>query len=147
VAAPPQALTPDPGIYAIGFHLPQRTVMQVGALGRWDFPSGSYIYVGSAWGPGGLSARIRRHWRTEKTLRWHIDYLRAYASPVALWLAPGSHDECGWAQHLLALPDARVVVPGFGASDCPCQSHMAYVGTAPLHKLSFPGGRRLSWKG
>lgn len=140
MAAPHQTLTPDPGIYALGLRLPQLTTVHVGALGRWEFPAGSYIYVGSAWGPGGLAARIRRHLRERKTLRWHVDYLRAYASPVALWLAPGCHNECGWGQHLLALPDARVVAPGFGASDCTCQSHMAYVGTRPLTALSFPEG-------
>jgi Uri superfamily endonuclease len=78
--------------------------------------------------------------RAGKSLRWHIDYLRHYAFPVALWLAPDYHDECGWAQYLLALPEAQVIVPGFGASDCACQSHMAYVRAPLLTKIRFPEG-------
>jgi len=36
-----------------------------------------YAYGGSAYGPGGLRARIRRHLRAEKPLRWHVDRLIA----------------------------------------------------------------------
>ena len=39
-------------------------------------PRGTYLYVGSAKGPGGLRARIKRHLRRHgKRLFWHIDYL------------------------------------------------------------------------
>ncbi|MEB3764646.1 MAG: GIY-YIG nuclease family protein [Desulfurococcales archaeon] len=39
-------------------------------------PDTLLIYVGSAMGPGGLRARIRRHLtRSGKKLYWHIDYL------------------------------------------------------------------------
>lgn len=42
---------------------------------RWRLPRASYLYVGSAGGPGGLAARISRHLRRDKKPFWHIDYL------------------------------------------------------------------------
>jgi Uri superfamily endonuclease len=101
-----------------------------------------YVYVGSAWGPGGLAARVRRHIQGGKTRRWHIDYLRQWAHPVALWLAPNEHVECTWVGHLLGLPGARVIVPRFGASDCRCAAHLIYFDTVPFDSIVLPGA---SW--
>jgi Uri superfamily endonuclease len=36
---------------------------------------GRYIYAGSAYGPGGLKARVSRHMRRAKRSQWHIDQL------------------------------------------------------------------------
>jgi Uri superfamily endonuclease len=47
--------------------------LRVGALGEFDFPAGQYLYTGSA--RRNLEARIARHLRRDKPLRWHIDYL------------------------------------------------------------------------
>ncbi len=87
--------------------------LRVGALGAWTFPEGTYLYVGSAWGPGGLRARVGRHLRGSAALRWHIDYLRAASDPVAVWLAVGLRVECTWAQALAEDPAAEIVVPAF----------------------------------
>jgi Uri superfamily endonuclease len=93
-------------------------------LGTWNFPARLYLYVSSAWGPGGLAARVGRHIRGSAAPRWHIDDLRFHARPVAVWLAKDVKVECAWAQSLLRIPDARVIAPGFGASDCTCVSHL-----------------------
>ncbi|MGC9523845.1 MAG: GIY-YIG nuclease family protein, partial [Anaerolineae bacterium] len=69
----------------------------VGALGTWRFPEGTYLYVGSAWGPGGLRARLSRHLRGSPKVRWHVDYLRAHADPIAVWMASDARVECAWA--------------------------------------------------
>ena len=53
--------------------------LTVGRLGTFLFPVGRYIYTGSA--KRSIEARIARHLRKKKTLRWHIDYL--LASPKA----------------------------------------------------------------
>lgn len=42
------------------------------------FPSavltpGTFLYAGSAYGPGGIAARVRRHTRRNKVRHWHID--------------------------------------------------------------------------
>ncbi|ELK52825.1 hypothetical protein D320_13259, partial [Haloferax sp. BAB-2207] len=49
------------GTYALVFDAPEATV-EVGALGEHRFPAGAYVYVGSAFGTGGLR-RVRRHRR------------------------------------------------------------------------------------
>ncbi|MFQ6101407.1 MAG: DUF123 domain-containing protein [Anaerolineae bacterium] len=112
--------------------LPRPTTVGVGRLGRFQFPAGWYAYAGSARGPGGLAARISRHLRSSKLLHWHIDYLRAYAHPVAAWYAVGTQKrECAWAQALSGLPGASISMPRFGASDCRCPTHLVYFATPP----------------
>ena len=41
----------------------------IGKLGVLHLLPGIYVYVGSAFGPGGIAARVGRHARCEKTLR------------------------------------------------------------------------------
>ena len=54
-------------------------------IGRWReialYP-GFYLYVGSAFGPGGVRARVSRHYRKTKQHHWHIDYLREFLIPI-----------------------------------------------------------------
>ncbi len=138
MAAADQGLTSAPGLYALALYLPQSMEIAIGALGVYLFPAGSCIYVGSAWGPGGLAARLRRHLRGDGKRHWHIDYLRAHADPRAVWWAEETRDECGWAERLLAYPRAGVVVPRFGASDCSCPAHLAYVGDSLPAADLFP---------
>jgi hypothetical protein len=72
-------LPSQPGTYALLLEATTIQDVQIGKLGVLHMLPGIYVYVGSALGPGGLAARIERHARQEKTLRWHIDYLRAAA--------------------------------------------------------------------
>lgn len=124
---------PDqPGTYVLVLRLARPATIGVGRLGRFSFPVGCYAYAGSARGPGGLSARVSRHLRSPKTLHWHVDYLRAHASPVEVWYTVGrQRRECAWARALLDLPGAAVPVPRFGASDCRCPAHMIYFADLP----------------
>jgi Uri superfamily endonuclease len=121
------------GTYAIALRVGAESQIRVGALGLWRFPSGVYLYVGSAWGPGGLRARVRRHLAGSGTQRWHIDYLRQHAAPLGAWLAPNARVECMWASWLadptnLGLGPTTLIVPRFGASDCTCPAHLCYLG-------------------
>lgn len=127
------------GTYALGLRLQAPRQITVGALGIQTFAAGTYVYVGSAWGPGGLQARVGRHLRGSTKLRWHIDYLRAHAPPLALWLAPGVHLECVWARWLAACPEVQVTVPHFGASDCACKAHLFYLENYAPSTLALPG--------
>jgi Uri superfamily endonuclease len=104
----------------------------------WTLPTGLYFYVGSAWGPGGLAARVNRHLRGGAVRRWHIDYVREWMQPVAIGLAPREHCECAWVQHLLDFQDARVIVPRFGASDCRCAAHLLYFGARSPETICLP---------
>jgi Uri superfamily endonuclease len=98
-----------------------------GRLGVIALEPGTYAYVGSAHGPGGLRARVLRHLRRDKPLRWHIDYL-TIALPVAhVVVATGDERfECAWVRRLLAEPGACAAVSGFGSSDCreKCPAHL-----------------------
>ena len=107
--------------------LPVTKVVSVGRLGTHHFPAGHYLYAGSALGPGGLAARLGRHTRQEKKKHWHIDYLRPFAQIEGVWLqVTGEQAECQWATAARRMPDAHVLVPRFGASDCRCPAHLTY---------------------
>ena len=114
--------------------------VQVGKRGRLMVRPGFYVYAGSAFGPGGLGARVARHCRKHKRLRWHIDYLRAAAAPDEVWytLDPVSI-ECRWAEAFRRMPRSSMPMQGFGASDCSCRTHLFYFRRRP----SRPRFRRL----
>ncbi len=96
----------------------------IGRFGEFDFPAGRYIYTGSA--RRNCDARIARHLRQEKTLRWHIDYLLAAPGVAIAGVRRYVEDECVINR---ATP-GDVPVPGFGASDCRagCGSHLKFLG-------------------
>ena len=120
------------GTYALILNLERDDNLAVGRLGRFALPAGSYIYVGSARGPGGLAARITRHIRHPKQLHWHVDYLRNSARPVAVWISEGEQRrECVWAAALIHLDGGSIPVPRFGASDCSCESHLIWFPAVP----------------
>ena len=119
-----------PGTYVLVLVVENGQRVRVGRLGEFGIPPGWLAYVGSARGPGGLAARLARHLRHPKPLVWHIDFLRAVARPVAVWWATGTdRRECLWAAALDQMPGASRPIPGFGASDCRC----------PTHLFHFPG--------
>lgn len=125
MSAPPAR----PGTYALLFELAQPVEIQAGRLGAIHLPAGFAVYVGSAFGPGGLRARIQRHLRPEKRPHWHIDHLTVLHPPDD-WLIDlsGERLECIWAQHLAGLPGAAIIRPGFGSSDCRfrCPAHLLW---------------------
>ena len=85
---------------------------------------GWYIYTGNAHGPGGLGARIRRHFLQEKSIHWHVDQLTIRAVVMAAQVVPQG-DECDVTAWLSASYAFDSVAPGFGSSDCPiCPSHL-----------------------
>jgi len=96
----------------------------VGRLGRFTFPAGAYVYTGSA--KRAFEARIARHLRADKTLRWHIDYLLAAPDATVVEVIRSSTPECTLNQ----IVRGSIVAPGFGASDCRsgCGSHLKRVG-------------------
>jgi Domain of unknown function DUF123 len=62
----------QPGCYSLIIYLRKKTLIRIGKLGQAVFPAGTYVYTGSAM--GGLEPRLKRHLRSKKKLRWHIDY-------------------------------------------------------------------------
>jgi Uri superfamily endonuclease len=119
----------DPGVYQLHIRLPRSERIQVGKLGMFGFPPGHYVYTGSAM--GGLERRLARHQRQEKKLHWHIDYLLVYADIEGITVLPTwERLECSLNAETLARPGARVIVPGFGSSDCRCRTHLVYLAQA-----------------
>jgi Uri superfamily endonuclease len=110
--------------YQLQFELTQPLRRVIGRLGEFDLPAGLYIYTGSA--RRGIEARIARHLRTQKALRWHIDYLIGAPGVRVSRVVRSVCDECALNQ---ASPGS-VIVPGFGASDCRrgCGAHLKYLG-------------------
>jgi len=124
-----------PGTYALFLTISAPARLTIGKLGVFTFPSGEYIYTGSAHGPGGLRARLRHHLRPAMTPHWHIDYLRTRAVVnggsyvVQEEISAESMPlECAWSQALIKLRGASVPVQGFGASDCGsgCIAHLIH---------------------
>ena len=111
------------GTYIAVFTLAQRRRLRVGQLGCFDFEPGVYLYVGSA--QRNLPARLKRHDRRIKPLRWHIDYLSTQAAMIGVMIVPGPRErECELAKELSDMYE--LAVPGFGASDCRCGGHLFY---------------------
>lgn len=116
------------GTYTLLIELGDEVTVEVGALGEHTLARGWYAYTGSAFGPGGF-VRVERHRELaageRETRHWHVDYLLGHpeASVREVVRSPGVDVECAVAGRL---PDGPV--PGFGASDCDCPSHLAALG-------------------
>jgi len=122
------------GIYQLLIHLPKNASIIIGKKGRFRFPKGYYIYTGSA--RNGLEKRIKRHLEKNKKRFWHIDYLLASASIKEVFLfTDGKFDECALNLKTLEKPEAKIIMPKFGASDCSCPAHLVFFGKMPKMKL------------
>lgn len=119
------------GTYSLLLELTEPTRITVGALGSIQFPSGYYVYTGSAFGAGGFG-RIDRHHRVHigknQTRHWHIDYLLPHVKITQVFRAQNVDDECGISDRLPGDPIRK-----FGSSDCTCPSHLRH--TPTKHRL------------
>lgn len=119
-----------PGIYHLLIYLSQDTTVEVAKLGRFHFPAGYYVYTGSAL--RGLESRVARHLQREKRLHWHIDYLLRYGCIIdVVTYQTTERLECDFNKKILSLPNSKILVKGFGSSDCRCPSHLIYFEEKP----------------
>ena len=125
----------EPGSYVLIIAVESPITITIGALGEREFTAGGYAYVGSAFGPSGLS-RVDRHRRVASgdhdTRHWHIDYLLSATAIrlVTVETYPNEDIECTLAT---AFADAGCKpVAAFGASDCDCGSHLWKLGGLSL---------------
>jgi Uri superfamily endonuclease len=106
------------GTYVLIASVPQIKRIEIGRLGAFDLVSGFYAYVGSAFGSGGLCARIGHHLESTAAPHWHIDYLLQVAQPAEVWYSTADQKlEHHWADLLEKAPSFRVPIPRFGSSD------------------------------
>lgn len=121
-----------PCAYAIAIKLTDKAAVTLSGRSPIALPAGRYLYCGSAKGPGGLKARLSRHMRRGKSLRWHVDQLTEPGLVIGSWIFPGG-EECELVRmcsHLSA-PIAE-----FGSSDC---------ATCCGHLLQWPNDAELPW--
>jgi sugar fermentation stimulation protein A len=124
----------DSGSYVLVLKLKRRRRIRVGRLGEILFDKGYYLYAGSA--VRGLGKRIERHRRGGGKLFWHIDYLRSLADfHAAFPVRSADRLECPIAASLGIIADRSI--PGFGASDCLCRTHLFAMDADPLHSKQF----------
>jgi Uri superfamily endonuclease len=160
-------LRKERGTYAVLMELDRpRTFAVVGEYFRdVHLPAGHYVYVGSAFGSGGVRARVGRHLGYSAPPRWNIDHVRRAMVMREVWYTYDAEKrECSWARGVFheALAGS-VIVPKFGSWDCfrsgpadRCPTHFlrydrppsweafraaidgAIVGHADVHRLEVP---------
>jgi len=117
----PETIPKQPGAYVLAIQLPRPIALTLPNRTPATLARGHYLYCGSAKGPGGLRARISRHMRRGKPIRWHVDNLTEAGHVLGAWTIAGGH-ECRLAASLNQLPTP---IEGFGSSDChSCRSHL-----------------------
>ena len=106
------------GTYLLEIFLRDAMVIRIGKLGSFFFDKGYYVYVGSA--KRNFRQRIDRHFRKEKRVYWHIDYLLRFARVLSVWSCPlGEEQTAAILAHEMSCP-----APRFGASDKRSESHL-----------------------
>lgn len=112
-----------PGAYLLVLRL--QSPLSIQRPGAATLAAGWHVYVGSARGPGGVRARLRRHFRPHKRLHWHVDQLTTSAATEMFALAIPDGEECAIVRTLTGTEGFAHTVEGFGASDCrDCRSHL-----------------------
>jgi Uri superfamily endonuclease len=114
------------GTYVVVFRARKSDVVRLGALGTFCLPAGYLLYVGSAFGPGGVARRTDRHLRGSGPQLWNVDFLRGFAEPAELWWTHHHGKvECDWAMALASMPQCCAPAPRAGARDCKrCPTHL-----------------------
>jgi len=123
------------GTYLLLLECDKQAELSIGRLGNITTEPGYYLYVGSAFGPGGIQARINHHKHIASRPHWHIDYLRAAAELLDAWCVYRIHCEHAWAYSLMQSKAVTMPLKGFGSSDCDCATHLFYFRNRPLKNM------------
>lgn len=135
----------SPGTYLLLLKCGHEAGLSIGKLGRMRTRRGYYLYVGSAFGPGGVRARVRHHAGVAARPHWHLDYLGRETELVDAWCVFDAHCEHEWAHSLMQDEGTAPALEGFGSSDCDCVTHLLYLEHRPVvAKLELLLGSRLT---
>jgi len=122
----------QPGTYALVYQCTTPFRASVGKLRSMEGRAGYWIYVGSAFGPGGLKARLRHHLKPSPRRHWHLDYIKAALQPLEIWATADSEKrEHAWVKIVSGLQGSTCPMVGFGATDCTCRSHLIFRARRP----------------
>ena len=120
------------GTYALILENESSLGIRIGRRGNLQLIPGFYIYIGSAFGPGGIPARTAHHKKIQHSPRWHIDYLRKHADLTEIWFSYDTKKrEHQWAKQLEQQSNIVVPMAGFGSSDCHCTTHLFFSWVKP----------------
>ncbi|WP_417836788.1 GIY-YIG nuclease family protein [Thalassospira tepidiphila] len=116
------------GAYVLVIELEADLTLQNKRFAGITLAKGTYLYCGSANGPGGIAARVKRHCKTTKKPHWHVDELTSNgAGRIVSVLVVPVGNECN-LRAALQEPNVQVPLPGFGSSDCRhCGAHLLYI--------------------
>jgi Uri superfamily endonuclease len=124
-----------PGTYALVLSSRGVHRIRIGRLGELVTRPGFYVYVGSAFGPGGIRARVARHGRECSRPHWHIDYLRPRTRLEQVWYSCDPiRREHQWAHQIARARGSSVPLGRFGSSDCRCPSHLYFFESRPSRR-------------
>lgn len=128
------AINNTKGTYALILECHQEKAIRIGKRGELTLKPGFYVYLGSAFGSGGLTSRLKHHKGISQKPHWHIDYLRKHCKLVAIWFTcDTTKREHDWAQLFMNTAGTSIPLTGFGSSDCQCKSHLVYLQQQPNH--------------
>lgn len=120
------------GTYTILIECTKTITIKFGKRGYSTVAKGYYLYTGSALGKGtvSLEGRVRRHLRSRKKPKWHVDYLTSKAGckvKAAICLISTRRLECLVNRVIAEQLNTRAILPRLGATDCKCEAHLVKV--------------------
>jgi Uri superfamily endonuclease len=119
----------EKGTYVLILKLEKESIIKVGALGMRTFKIGFYAYIGSAFGRGGLKARISRYSKVRRQ-RWHVDCILDSMETIEVWAIPNTRIEEELAGDAIKVFDC---IKGFGCTDKRGDiSHLLYLSNKDL---------------
>ena len=119
------------GTYVLVLRNRSNRAVEIGQWGTLDLSPGYYLYIGSAFGPGGVFSRVARHCRKEKRKHWHIDFLREKTILIAVWVDHSPFKlEHDWAKDVVKMGGISPI-RGFGCTDCQCDAHLFFSEAKP----------------
>jgi len=130
------------GSYLLVIYLDRDTKIKTKAR-EFHLKKGYYIYVGSAM--NSLEKRVERHFKKEKRLHWHIDFLLQKAWLLSAYLIPSRER----IEETLSrtIGDVFQGIEGFGASDLSVKTNLYYSTHPPDETIyNILNLNNLSWK-
>jgi Uri superfamily endonuclease len=116
------------GSYIIVGELSEESCLNSGPFCGQLLPIGYYFYTGSAFGPGGLKARIGRHLKKGIRKFWHFDHFKEIIKIQEIWysILSSTNLECQFIKKFQSLGSASFPILKFGSSDCHfgCPAHL-----------------------
>ncbi|WP_457752851.1 GIY-YIG nuclease family protein [Thermococcus sp.] len=110
---------------------------------EFSLKAGYYVYVGSAM--NSIEKRVERHFKKDKKLHWHIDFLLKESELLRAYLIPSDakiEEELSMEVSKFGKP-----IEGFGASDLKINSNLYYFKDEPDEILtSILRKLGLKWK-